>query len=801
MRKGSGLLTTTALVSVLAALPGLGATRAQAEARAPFFEEIVVSASRREQTVQSIPSNITAVTSMTLERTGVSDITALTRLVPGLNMFDEGARASGNRNTFSMRGLNADSLNSNDDNPSLTQETVSTYLGETPIFFPFKLVDLERVEVLRGPQGTLYGAGAVGGTVRFIPKKPDPKAFSVDVTAESSLTKAAGKPGFDGYITVNAPLADRVAVRLSGGYEYKSGFIDAVGLIQQTGTSRSPGETILADPDDILGSPAALAPVDKNHNSAEVYFFRGGALFDVSDSTEINLHYTYQKVRAEGRNEHNPNFGSGENYVTYKAFKQPQDTDVHLLGGDVEVDLGFARLTSATAYSEVGVHSVSDPSGFLETHLGAYYLGFPRIHAPSLRDQKIKTFTQELRLVSENESAISWIVGGFFMKKDRRMDLTNPMSGISAYVNELLGLDPAINFTDMTALGIIDESFKDRALFGELTWHATERLDITGGVRVFKQSTKGLRGVRLPFASNLTSFFYYIDPLDETLLGDFRPFDTSSDKAIFRLNAAYQIDDDTLVYATWAQGYRGGGANALPEFDPFGNDNRPILTFKPDTVDNYEIGIKGTALDRLSYSVTAFQMDWKNFQTVLYTPFGVNYIANVPEARSRGVEAQLYGQVSDGLSVMLGYSYIDAETRTDFNLVAGDPTTLISAGTSLPGASKHNLNAAFDYYVPLGADSNLVLHGDLSHRSSTQSSFREVPRPSVNNYVKLDSVTVLNASVSWEQENLRLTLFVNNITNTLVATGGVPAAFLGPKDQSLGVIRPRTFGLRLNYSM
>src|SRR5690606_10460298 len=151
----------------------------ETEPQVTRIDEVLVTATRRVQSVQDVPSNISVVSSELLLQTGISDPAGLIRVVPGLSLVNEGPRGSGNRNSFSLRGMNVERLSNNDDNPAINQATVSTYLGEVPLFFPLKLVDLQRVEVLRGPQGTLYGAGSVGGTLRFIPNAPSPAAASI----------------------------------------------------------------------------------------------------------------------------------------------------------------------------------------------------------------------------------------------------------------------------------------------------------------------------------------------------------------------------------------------------------------------------------------------------------------------------------------------------------------------------------------------------------------------------------------------------------------------------------------------
>ncbi|MFC7050990.1 TonB-dependent receptor [Emcibacter nanhaiensis] len=796
------LLGTTAVLLIETVL-GTSVHAQDASGDAVMFEEITVTATRRSQSVTEIPSNITAVSGDRLEKAGISDISGLVRAVPGLALFDEGPRTSGNRNNFVIRGLNANPANNNDDNPSLVQPSVSTYLGETPVFFPLKLVDLERVEVLRGPQGTLYGAGSVGGTIRFIPKKPDFEEFTVDVNLETSLTKSASDPSFDGYITVNAPVSDKAAVRFTGGYEYTSGFIDAVGLIQQEGTARNPGGPVLADPDDFVGSGAAFAEVEKDHNDARAAFFRGAALFEPSDNVEIQLNYAYQEVEADGRYEDNPNYGTGEDYVSYKAYTDPQDSRIHLINGDVQVDLGFARLTSATSYADVKTDSVSESSGFLRTNLASYYFGFPRLYSPIVRHQRTKTFTQEVRLVSNGDGMFDWTIGGYYMKRKLSFDLLQTMAGISDYTNAIFGLDAdPLDFSDVLAEGRTDETFQDLAGFGELTLHATDRLDVTIGARVFHQKTEGEAGIPLPYASRTTSFFYAINPLDDYLLGGYNSYEQSSTDAIFKANVAYTIDDDTLVYATWAQGFRPGGANALPLIDPFGNDNSDIMEYESDTATNYEIGVKGRLADQFTYTVTLFQVDWDDFQTILYSPFGQNYVDNVPGARSRGVEAEVYANLSENLSLMLGYAYVDAETTADFYYTFGNPDTLVPTGTTLPGSSKHALTVSLDYLVPgevLGGQ--FALHGDLSYRSKTATGFVDIENFVQDGYIELDDFTVLNASISWRKDDWDISLFGENLTNSRGTTQGLSAEQMGEMDQSRGVIRPLSVGLRLKLSL
>lgn len=759
--------------------------------------EIVVTATRRKETVLSIPTNISAVSGGALTAAGVTDAAGISRLVPGLVMLDEGVRASGNRNTFNIRGLNANSATNNDDNPDKNQDTVSTYFGETPVFFPFKLVDIERVEVLRGPQGTLYGSGSVGGTVRFIPVAPDFSRFSASATAEMSFSEHASKPGGNISATLNIPLSSTVAVRLNAGHDYQAGWIDAVGLIRQTGTARHPGAVVLADPGDLLNSPPASAPTRKDANAARVDFVRGAVRIEPSDTLEITLNGLYQKNHAGNRNEDNP-FFEGKAYRNYKAFLDPQDSRIFMGDADVSLDVGFATLTSATTYTDIETHSVSDASGFLRTNLSDFYFGYPRLYAPGVRDSRTKTFSQELRLVSSTQGPVDYVAGMFFLRRKLDFNYDNPLPGINDYTNAVLGLNPPLDFTDVGAYGGTQQVFKELAGFGEVTWHVTSKLDVTGGARLFQQRQNGVSGIPLPFASRTTQYFIEGVATDDFYLGGFTPFRYRKTSAIYKANLAYKFSKRMLAYATWSQGFRAGGSNALPASDPFGNDNRPYLTYKPDKVNNFEIGLKGSS-QAFDYTVTAFHIDWTNFQTNLFTEFGVGYIANVPKTKSDGVEMQFGFRPAQGVSATLGYTYLDARVASPFELMAGDPSTLIDTGARLPSSSRHTISASGDYSFQLG-DLDARLHSDISYRSRFNSSFADFPALSTNIFYRFKPITVVNMSFSLSKGPVQGVFFVNNLGNSRGTTTTSPASLLGVRDQGYGVIRPRTIGLRLTWS-
>lgn len=769
-----------------------------AQPQADSSSDIVVTANRRSQTALSVPSNISAVSGASLASSGITDAAGVSRLVPGLAVFDEGIRASGNRNTFNLRGLNANAAYNNDDAPDKTQDTVSTYFGEAPVFFPFKLVDIERVEVLRGPQGTLYGSGSVGGTVRFIPAAPDPSHFYVEGTGEISSTQHADKLGGSFYGTVNLPITSNLAVRVNGGYDYQSGWIDAVGLVQQTGTPFQVGSIVLADPTNPLTSLPAAAPVKKDANSASVRFARAAVAYTPTDDLSVTLRGVYQENKANNRNEDNPYF-AGQEYKNYKAFTDPQESKLLLGNLDVSVDVGFAKVISATSYSTIKTKSVSDSSGYLRTNLSSFYFGFPRLFVPASRDAMTKTFSQELRLVSNTTGPIDYVIGAFYLRRSLDFKYNQVAPGIGAYTNAVLGIDPPVAFGDVLATGYTDQTFNELAGFGELTWHATPQLDFTGGVRIFRQKTDGTSGLPLPYSSRTFQYFLEGVANNDFLFGGFVPYRYNKTNTIFKANAAYKFSSRLLAYATFSQGLRAGGSNALPATDALGSDNRPFQTFDLDSVNNYEVGLKGS-LRSIDFTISAFHIDWTNFQTSLLTPLGISYIANVPKTKSDGVEVQLSFRPFRGLSGTVGYTYVDARVATPFEALAGDPSTVVQKGTRLPSSSRHTLTASADYEIVADDTGAVRLHSDVSYRSSFNSTFGNFPSISTNDFYRFSPITVVNASLSVRRGPIEGTLFVNNIGGSRGESTATIASFYGVTDQGYGVMRPRTVGLRLTYS-
>src|ERR1700728_1919178 len=275
------------LAAAISAILAAGAQFYSPPAAADEIEEIVVTATRRSQSLSDIPYNISAIGAADIADSGVTDLQGLTHMIPGLVAPDLGPRASNINDTLTIRGLNASSVNA--ETQEIAAPLVSTYVDETPLFANLKMTDIARVEVLRGPQGTLYGSGSVGGTVRMIHNEPDPTSTEFDVSTRASHTENAANPSEAIDFIGNLPISDTMAFRGSGGYEKLAGFTDALS-VAVLGPNAQP---VLADPGNPLTSPPVFAE-KRGIDSSETWYARGALLWKPTDTLKLTLSYQHQ---------------------------------------------------------------------------------------------------------------------------------------------------------------------------------------------------------------------------------------------------------------------------------------------------------------------------------------------------------------------------------------------------------------------------------------------------------------------------------------------------------------------------
>jgi outer membrane receptor protein involved in Fe transport len=750
---------------------------------------IVVTATRREQRVEDIPYNISAVSGEEIEARGIVDAPELLRTVPGVAIVDRGYRNSGVLSGIFIRGLNVDSAALGDYAVSAVS-TVSTYVDDTPVFSNFILNDIERVEILRGPQGTLYGSGSLGGTVRFIMRDPNPDALSGRISGTVSSTKGSDGLSWRADGVVNIPLGTNAAIRLSGALLDYAGLVDYVNVFRLDATGAP------AAPNGVL-DPAAEYYRKKDADTVDIKYARAAMLVEPSDALTLKLSYMYQSDDIGGRRQQTPSTstdGFGRPYQRYENGSvqlEPSERSIHLGALEATLDLGFATLTSSSSYYDHQGDSVSENTGFYAQNnwLGAFYYNYPRPVASAARGYADKAFIQEFRLVSTTGGRFDYILGLFYQNQDLLSTQTSYLRGFKRWWDAATGL-PAVITGDVDFDYRRDEKFRQLAAFGELTWHFTDRAQVTAGLRWFNNKSTNDTYIALPLFAGLAA------PTDVT-------FDSKEKDVIFKLNASWDFAEDSMLYATVSEGYRRGGSNAVP-LAGFFAENPAWLNYGPDTVTNYEVGVKGRA-GAVRYNAALFNIDWDNVQLNTATPnWGFFVVQNGEEARTRGLELEVLAEPVTDLHVGLGYTYVDAKLTED--LVTPTPAHHLIArkGERLPATPKHFFNANIAYSREIGADVILNARLNWNYRSAVRNAFATNLR---NNDLRLGGFSILDLSTGLQFGRLEATLFLRNLFNEKGVTGAFSEAYMGtdPSQNYFGsgakelIATPRTLGLTLGF--
>jgi len=751
------------------------------------LEEIIVTATRRDSTVFEVPYAISVLSGSQMERSGVQDLSDLTRVIPGIGYLEQGPRVANNNNYIILRGLNATSQSGAADTPFLAEPVVSTYFGNTPIFANFQTADLARVEVLRGPQGTLYGSGSLGGTIRFIPNEPSTDASTFEVSAELSSTDHSGETSYNLSAVINQPISDNTALRFVAGYRQLGGFIDYDGWVEPDAN----GYPIPDGP-----NSWETKPRQKDANDSTDWFFRAMASVEVSDKTDILFTWQHQSLDVDNRQSHSLEFASAgvdDPYVQLIPYEEPLESDMDLLAMDIEVDLGFATLSSSTSYTTSEAEWARDATGLYQTAFywyTNYYYPYATVISVGTSEQDV--IAQEFRLVSSSDSALEWVAGLYYVKQDFSVDEVQTMPGLMDYIaNDPFTFAVVVPPSDVTYPAERDWTFEDMAVFGELTYHINDSWQVTGGVRVFEQSFDQLFVFHAPFCPS----FYYApavcgDPGGDGVTTTTMLEDNISDQ-IFKFNTSVNLGENSKAYFTWSDGFRHGGANAVPTQGPWPEAPGVYGAYVPDVATNVEIGFKGsTANGKMSYTLAAFRIDWDQTQFDTFTEtYSYSAVVNGTDAVATGLELELAGALTENWTYNLGINYTESEWDKD-GFVGSSP---ISKGAQLPGVAKEMGTFSTDYYWSVNMGDAYV-HLDAFYRGSSETS----PNVSWGNYEKLDSFSIVNVSIGLQTEKWDARLFVDNISDELGVTGGqLESGYLNYAYHF--VQRPRTAGVQLRY--
>lgn len=800
-------------VAVAMAVGAIPAVVMAQDAGAPsaWLEEIVVTATRRTETIQDVPINIAAFSGQVLEQKRITDLATFARQVPGLMVVDQGPRGG---DILMARGINADSLNGSEFLDNSSGDTVGTYIGDTPVYLDLKLYDMERMEVLLGPQGTLYGSGTLAGAVRYIPNKPNTESFDAEVHAQTYAMDESDDTGFQGDFWVNLPIvADKLAFRGVFGYLDDPGFIDYNYLVINPGVSNPQPD--FSNPADVAANLTRAEDV----NDQQTTTARLALLWNITDDLEGVFAYTYQNQESGGRTvTHIAAFGDpvvgvpgagADEYTSAHRYLEPNERENQLLSLELNWDLGWAQLVSATGYSYYEEEGQRDQTDLL-LNFEYGYESFPSFAAFTREYVEEYGFAQEFRLVSQGDGNWNWIGGVFYNDHDIDASSQEFTPGIPQFFGQ-------VRPDNLEYFQLTDDDLEETAVFGEIGYRITDRWQVTGGARWFDYENNVTIGVDLPLLNGTTDETC-LDPNDSIFdPACFQSNTVDHNDVIFKFNTSFDFTETLMGFLTISEGYRIGGVNSFPEctsVPPPAQQNVCLtpseLLIDPDETLNYEIGIHSTWLDNhLVFNGSIYYIEWEKIQIQSISQFGgLPITVNGSEAESIGLDLLAGWQINDNWYIGATYAYNNTELTQDApGLAASDSTgTPVDAfeGDRLPGYPEHMGSLDVNYFRDIRAGLNL----DVSYQMTANSDI--LTRVGLrNNGEELSGFAVHNLSVGLSGNRWTATLYSQNLTDKYARTATrQDASYIRPVPDPGGfdlrryfhnVLRPRTIGVDIRW--
>lgn len=743
-------------------------------------DAIVVTATRRATSLQDAPINISAISTAELAKQRIDDVKGLAAFTPGLTVAETGPRSAGN---VIMRGISSSDASGNANSNS----AVGIYLGEVPLYLDFKLIDISRVEVLQGPQGTLYGLGTLSGAIRYMPNRPNTDKWSIDAHVRAFGESHSGQPGVNGDVTINVPiLQDHIAFRTVVGYYDNPGFIDYNYLLQQPGVSNPQPVRGVTAADAGLGTPAQQAAnfySKKDLNYERTFTTRNQLLLELNPGAKLYLTYAHQQTKTGGSQAVQAGvLGTGP-YESSKRYQEPAERVSDLFAAEANVSLGFAQVVATAAWTKQTTDTFGDQTDLL-LDLNYGYEQFPNYSAYTQSRNTTKQFNAELRVVSSHGGPFSWVVGGFYNNMRTGSNGKEVLPGYVAWynanragtINPGTGLPrPAINRPDdLEYISFVNTQIREKAVYGEGTFKITDQWQVTGGIRYFKYDAFAEGGTDTPLTSGGQTRTPY--PLAQIVASRVRSGSTAADGIVWKANTSYKFSDDLLVYFTYSKGYRTGNVNRVAPCIiplPAGQNVCALpseLAYQPDKTRNIELGARASLFDRrLQLTGSLFHVKWTGLQVPSRTVNGaVGITVNGSSAVSKGFEFTTRAKITPNLTLQGTYSYTDA------HLTADAPGLVVSQGVSygafagdrLPGSSKHAASAqltythALDNGAEIEANWAVTYKGDVYSRIGLRGNGEIIP-----------AYTTHRASVTYHAEHFDLGIFADNIFDKYAVTG------------------------------
>ncbi len=750
------------------------------------LEEIVVTATKRSESQQTIPLSVSAISAEELQARGITEFADYASSIPNLSY---GAAFDGvlSGRSISLRGIQG-------------QNTTGFYLDDTPITETIdpRLLDIERIEVLRGPQGTLYGGRSLGGTIRQISRRPDLEERSAYVKFGVSSTDESDDLNTLLTGSTNLPLGDKAAAIFSVLLENSAGIFDrAVGSIP-----------------DHLGAPATLAGpptlLVEDVDSKETLAAQASFLFAPTDALTIMPRVMYQRTELDG-------FPladiSPDNFVQNRDFNTPEggEDEWSLLTLNVVYESDAGTFTSATSYFDRETFETEGSGSFinfLQALPGAAggfglfdVIPVTPVPSPIFQTLNFETFVQEVRFASDRDGSWNYVIGGFYQDTDDTEAFTprNFATGLNdnfALLQQTLGIPGPLEaiwpFGDLVFTSHRPTSIKETGIFGEITFDLSDRFSATLGARwfdtevSFSEQQAGL-AAGVPLANDTS-----LDTIAASIGSQ------SDDGLIFKGALEFQASDNVYLYASVAEGFRLGGANgSIPnslgcpdDLAALGLSGVDTGSYNSDDLLSTEIGIKTNPTDWSQLNLTAFSIDFDGIQQPVQLACGFQFVGNFGSARSQGVEAEFRAQATDNLSFALNLGFTDAEfTETTFG------GALNSDGDPLQFVPEYTASLNFDFLSPEALNGwDFFFRGDISFVDDSLSLVNSIPR-------ERESYELANFRLGFSNEKYTATLFVRNLTNDIAnLADNRSLAAETPGRPRFVISRPRTVGLEFNVN-
>jgi outer membrane receptor protein involved in Fe transport len=789
------------------------------------LEEIVVTAQKRTESLQDVPISIQALGTEKLTELNVRNFRDYVQLLPAVTMQPALGAGAGFSLVY-MRGI----ATGGDGQATTSQPSVGMYLDEQPITtvqgnLDIHMYDIERVEALAGPQGTLYGASSQAGTIRIITNKPDASAFSAGYAVEGNIVDE-DDTGYvvEGY--VNVPINDKAAVRLVGWSRSDAGWVD-----NKFGTRTFTAD--LSNPDDDITIDNARFAED-NYNTIDTIGGRVALRVELNDDWVLTPAFQAQKQESEGSwGDDQSSFVRGDNAVTH--FKQEySDDEWQQIGLTVEGKIGNFDLVYSGNYLERDVDASFDYSDYSYFYDAYYTTGyFSGLHfdnngdaiPPVARYTNNDGYTKqshELRISSPTDRRLRGMLGFFWQKQEHDFQQNFLVEGLADIMLMNSGEANMSRFADTVYLNSVDRIDEDQAIFGSVSFDITEQWELTVGARFFEpeMSVKGFFGFGLGFNPDRVPGSGANDSPDEPGdpanggSGAFSPDgqgwsrngewrcpsqadykdapclnvnrSISESEHIGRVNLTWKPADDYMMYATWSEGYRPGGINR----DPFSGD------YVSDFLTNWELGWKTVWLgNTLQFNGAIFLEEWEDFQVSFQGANGITQVTNGPTAEVLGTELQALWMPLDGLRFSASVAYYDSELQDEYCQNAAC-TVGAPKGSPLPLTPDFKGNLLARYEFPFaGFDANV--QGAIAYESSRPSDISPDDNAIPGD---IPSSPVLDLSTGIGKDSWGLELFIGNVTNEDAPMGiSLQCAVSVCGSQNYAIrMPPRTIGLKFS---